>query len=187
MTEGNKRSADPATQEMIVLAGEAGMATPWDRLADQKKQCRFGVEGLCCKNCFMGPCRVNPGGKGAQVGICGATADTIVARNLLRSALSGGAAHSDHGREIIHALALAAEGKSPAYKIKCPEKLRSLAREYEIAEEGRTDNEVAAELAHFLLGEFGKQEGVLANVARAPEQQQKNWAALDVTPRGVDR
>jgi len=48
-------------------------------------------------------------------------------------------------------------------------------------------NEIAEELAHFLLEEFGRQEGVLANVARVPEQQQKNWVAAGATPRGVDR
>ena len=187
MAERKQRSVDPATLHVIDLAEQAGVETVWDRLEAQKVQCKFGKQGLCCRNCFMGPCRVNPGGKGAQVGICGATAETIVARNLLRSLLGGAAAHSDHGRDIIHALALAAEGKSDAYKIKGPAKLCKLAKEYGIATDGRSDGEIAKELAHFMLGEFGKQEGVLANIARAPEQQKKNWAAFDATPRGVDR
>jgi carbon-monoxide dehydrogenase catalytic subunit len=135
----------------------------------------------------MGPCRIDPFGNGPQEGVCGATADIIVARGLLRALLSGAAAHSDHGREIVHALALAAEGKSNVYKIKGPGKLRKLAEEYDVATEGRSDGEIAKELAHFLLEEFGRQEGTLANVKRAPEQQQKNWAAVEATPRGVDR
>ena len=57
-----RRSGDAATQEMIVLAGEAGIQTVWDRLELQKAQCKFGKLGLCCRNCFMGPCRVNPDG-----------------------------------------------------------------------------------------------------------------------------
>ena len=80
-------------------------------LAAQKVQCKFGKEGLCCRNCFMGPCRVNPGGKGAQKGICGATAETIVSRNLLRHVAAGTSAHSDHGREIVMALRVAATGE----------------------------------------------------------------------------
>src|SRR4030042_2188337 len=135
----------------------------------------------------MGPCRIDPFGDGADKGVCGADADTIVARGLLRALLSGAAAHSDHGREIVHALALAAEGKSDAYRIKGPGKLHKLAVEYGIAVEDRTDAQIAKELAEFLLGEFGKQEGVLANMARVPEQQKKNWAAVAATPRGVDR
>src|SRR3989304_4409130 len=98
------RSVDPASQEMIILASEAGITTVWDRLSAQKTQCRFGRLGLCCRNCFMGPCRVNPDGKGAEQGICGAGVDTIVARNLLRHIAAGVAAPADHGREIVRPL-----------------------------------------------------------------------------------
>jgi len=187
VAEVTRRSADAATREMMVLAGEAGIQTVWDRLELQKAQCRFGKQGLCCRNCFMGPCRVNPDGKGAAVGVCGAGVDTIVARNLLRHIAAGTAAHSDHGREIARTLLLAAEGKSEAYKIRGRAKLRALAEEYGIAQDGRSDEMLARELAELLLGEFGKQEEVLINTSRAPEQQRKNWAAADATPRGVDR
>ena len=74
MADIEVHSIDPASQQMIVLANEAGIATVWDRLDAQKPQCGFGRLGLCCRNCFMGPCRVNPDGKGAQEGVCGATA-----------------------------------------------------------------------------------------------------------------
>jgi len=181
------RSVDSAAQAMIACACDAHIPLSWDRLAEQEPQCQFGALGICCRHCAMGPCRIDPFGEGAQKGVCGATADTIVARGLLRALLSGVAAHSDHGREIVHALALAAEGKSEAYRIKGPAKLRRLAQEYGIACEGRSDNDIARDLAHKLLEEFGKQEGTLLNVARAPEQQRKNWAAVGATPRGVDR
>ena len=186
MAEQRKRSVDPATLQVIDVAAEAGIQTVWDRLDAQEPQCGFGKLGICCRNCFMGPCRIDPFREGAQVGICGATGDTIVARNLLRSLLGGAAAHSDHGREIVHALALAAEGKSDAYRIKGVAKLHKLADEYDITRDGRSDGEIAKDLAEFLQGEFGKQRGMLANVSRAPEQQQKNWQAAAATPRGVD-
>ncbi|MEE8452355.1 MAG: anaerobic carbon-monoxide dehydrogenase catalytic subunit [Thermoguttaceae bacterium] len=187
MADEKRLSVDPASLEVIDVAAKAGVQTVWDRLAAQKTQCKFGREGLCCRNCFMGPCRVNPGGKGAQVGICGATAEVIVARNLLRHVASGSAAHSDHGREIIKALRLAASGKSDAYKIRSPRKLHALADEYGIERDGRSDGEIGTELAELLLGEFGKQDGEQLNVNRAPEQQQKNWKDAGVTPRGIDR
>jgi len=187
MADVSKRSVDTAAQKMIACACDAGIDVSWDRLEAQEPQCGFGRLGICCRHCTMGPCRIDPFGEGAQKGVCGATADTIVARGLLRALLGGAAAHSDHGREIIHALALAAEGTSEAYKIKGPAKLRRLAGEYGIEHEGRSDQDVAKDLAHFMLGEFGKQEGILANVARAPEQQRKNWAAVNAEPRGVDR
>jgi carbon-monoxide dehydrogenase catalytic subunit len=187
MAERKQRSVDPAALAMIDVAGQAGIRTAWDRLESQEPQCGFGRLGICCRNCFMGPCRIDPFGDGAKEGICGATADTIVARNLLKHVAVGTAAHSDHGREIVKALALAAEGNSEAYKIRGPKKLRRLAEEYGIAVDGRSDEEIAKDLASFLLAEFGKQDGLLANVERAPEQQQKNWSATDSAPRGVDR
>jgi len=182
-----KRSVDPASIEMIGHACDSGIDIAWDRLEAQEPQCGFGRLGVCCRNCTMGPCRIDPFGEGADKGVCGATADTIVARNLLRALLGGAAAHSDHGRDIVHALLLAAEGESEAYRIKGPVKLRRMAEEYGIEHEGRTDQEVAKDLGHFLLGEMGKQEGFLANVNRLPEQQQKYWKEHGVTPRGVDQ
>ena len=187
MENNDHGSADPASQEMIILAGQAGVSTAWDRLKAQGAQCKFGRLGVCCRNCFMGPCRVNPGGKGPQEGICGATAETIVARNLLRNICSGVSAHSDHGRDVVHALLLAATGTSEAYKIRGPEKLRTLAEEYGISHDGRIDAEVAQDVARLLLTEFGRQEGALVNTQRAPEQQRKNWTTEGAVPRGIDR
>ena len=46
---------------------------------------------------------------------------------------------------------------------------------------------MAGDVARFLLAEFGRQEGVLANTSRAPTQQQKNWKTQETTPRGIDR
>ncbi|NUQ61224.1 MAG: anaerobic carbon-monoxide dehydrogenase catalytic subunit [Pirellulales bacterium] len=187
MAERKQRSVDPASLEMLDLAAAAEIQTAWDRLDAQKTQCRFGREGLCCRHCFMGPCRVTEDGRGAQQGVCGATADTIVARNLLRHIAAGTAAHSDHGREIVRALLVAAEGKSPVYQIRGRAKLHALADEFGISREGRSDNEIAKELGKLLLDEFGKQDGELVNTRRAPEAQQKNWARSGGVPRGIDR
>jgi anaerobic carbon-monoxide dehydrogenase catalytic subunit len=187
MSEKRPRSVDPASLVMLEVAEGIGIPTAWDRLDAQKVQCRFGREGLCCRHCFMGPCRVGNDGRSPQRGVCGATADTIVARNLLRHVVAGTAAHCDHAREIVRALLVAAEGNSPVYRIRGPAKLRALADEYGIAREGRSDQEIAKDLGAFLLAEFGRQDGVLANARRAPEQQQKNWAAADAAPRGIDR
>jgi len=187
MADEKNLTVDPASEAMIERACEMDVFIAWDRLEAQQPQCGFGRLGICCRNCTMGPCRIDPFGDGADKGVCGATAHTMVARNLLRSLLGGAAAHSDHGRDIVHALLIASEGKSDAYKIRGRNKLYALADEYDIPRADRTDEEIANDLGHFLLAEFGKQDGVLANVMRVPEQQQKFWAELDVTPRGVDR
>lgn len=187
MAERKKRSVDPAALQMIDVASDVGIDLAWDRLEAQEPQCGFGKLGICCRHCVMGPCRIDPFGDGPQVGVCGATADTIVARGLLRSIAAGTSAHSDHGREIVRALRLAAEGKSEAYKIRGPAKLHALAEEYGIERDGRSDGEIAKDLADLLLAEFGKQDGALLDVRRAPEQQQKNWTAAEAVPRGIDR
>ena len=89
------RSADKASQEMFQRACRDQVDTVWDRFEAMQPQCGFGTLGLCCKNCSMGPCRIDPFGDGPQVGVCGANADTIAARNIARMIAGGAAAHSD--------------------------------------------------------------------------------------------
>jgi len=187
MADVKQRSVDPASQEMLVIADRMGLQTSWSRLRAQEPQCGFGKLGICCRNCFMGPCRIDPFGEGPQEGICGATAEVIVARNLLKNVCAGTAAHSDHGREIVRGLLLAAEGTSDVYKIRGLNKLHALAEEFGVARDGRSPQEIAKDLAELLLAEFGRQDGTLLNLSRAPEQQRKNWEATGTAPRGVDR
>ncbi len=96
-----ERSIDPASQTILLKAEQLGIETAWDRYEKQLQQCSFGQLGICCRNCNMGPCRIDPFGEGAKKGICGATADIIVARNLLRTIAAGAAAHSDHARDVV--------------------------------------------------------------------------------------
>ncbi|MBA7692290.1 Carbon monoxide dehydrogenase 1 [subsurface metagenome] len=136
----------------------------------------------------MGPCRVDPFGEGPQAGICGATADTIAARNLLRMIAAGAAAHSDHGRDIAHTFKMAVESDSCDYMIKDELKLREVAARYGIKIEGRQTKEIASDLADAALSEFGKQEGTLVSAAAyPPPARQKVWQEFGVTPRSIDR
>ncbi|MGC9083483.1 MAG: anaerobic carbon-monoxide dehydrogenase catalytic subunit, partial [Anaerolineae bacterium] len=96
------RTIDLASQTMLSLAARQGLETAWDRLERQQPQCGFGELGLCCRHCNMGPCRIDPFGEGPSRGVCGATADTMVARGLLRAIAAGAAAHSDHARDVAH-------------------------------------------------------------------------------------
>ena len=91
-------SRDPAINQMVQHARAEEIATVWDRYKSQQPQCKFGAEGICCRLCHMGPCRIDPFGERAQVGACGADAHLIVARNFARAVAAGAAAHSDHGR-----------------------------------------------------------------------------------------
>jgi len=183
--EPEKRSIDKAAQEMIARMAELGQPNAWDRLEAQLPQCGFGRQGICCRICTMGPCRIS---KKAPVGICGATADTIAARNLIRMVAAGAAAHSDHGRDIAHTFKMAVESDEFDYTIKDELKLREVATRYDIRVEGRTTKEIASELADTLLAEFGKQEGTLVSAtAYPPPARQKVWEEFGVTPRSIDR
>lgn len=182
-----ERSIDPASQSMLEKAENDGIETAWDRYEQQLPQCGFGQLGICCRNCNMGPCRIDPFGEGADRGICGATADIIVARNLLRMIAAGAAAHSDHARDAVLTFKKMSEGEAGSYGIKSEAKLFSLASEYGIPSEGKSREEIASELATSLLAEFGKQEGPIQYTRRAPEARLKLWSELGIEPRGIDR
>ncbi len=182
------RSIDPATHEMLARAEELGIETAWDRYEAMLPQCGFGELGVCCRNCNMGPCRISPfEEEGPKLGVCGATADIIVARNLLRMIAAGAAAHSDHGRDIAHTLLLTAEGKGGGYQIKDEAKLQALAAEYGIETQGRSKEEIARDLARAAYAEFGKQAGPIQFTRRAPAKRLALWQTLGIEPRGIDR
>jgi carbon-monoxide dehydrogenase catalytic subunit len=182
------RSIDPATHEMLARADQLGLETAWDRYEAMLPQCGFGELGVCCRNCNMGPCRISPfEEEGPKLGVCGATADIIVARNLLRMIAAGAAAHSDHGRDIAHTLLLTAEGKGGGYEIKDEAKLKALAAEYGIELDGRSNAEIALDLARAVYAEFGKQEGPIQFTRRAPQKRLALWQGLGIDPRGIDR
>jgi len=184
MDQTKERSVDPASQKMLKRAEEQNIATVWDRFEVMRPGCKFGQLGICCRICNMGPCRIT---KKAEQGVCGANADTIVARNFIRMIAGGAAAHSDHGRDITHALMLTAQGKAAAYTIKDEVKLKALADEYGIKTNGRGKEEIARELAEKIFAEFGRQHGELKMPLRAPEKRVKLWKELGVMPRGIDR
>jgi carbon-monoxide dehydrogenase catalytic subunit len=135
----------------------------------------------------MGPCRIKPGSKKRSQGVCGATAELIVARNFARMVAGGAAAHSDHGRHVARTLRLAAEGTGPGYSIKDTSKLVRVAGTLGIETEGREKEEIAAAVADRALADFGRQEGEIGFVGRAPETRQALWRDLGIIPRGVDR
>src|SRR5664280_735292 len=134
-------------QQMIDRARQEGIETVWDRLEAQEPQCGYCALGLSCRNCAMGPCRIDPFGEGPQKGVCGAGADVIVARNLGRTIAAGSSSHSDHGRDILETFGAMARGDTTGYQIADEAKLRRLADEVGVPSEGQTAQEVAVGLA----------------------------------------
>jgi carbon-monoxide dehydrogenase catalytic subunit len=172
---------------MLEKAAKDGVETVWERHEAQQPQCGYCEMGISCRICVMGPCRVDPFGDGPQVGVCGADADIIVARNLGRMIAAGAASHSDHGRDLVEVLAEVAEGKAPGYSIKEPEKLKAVAAEYGIETNGKDDLAIAGELADAMQDDYGTKKKRITLLSRAPQKRQDLWDKLGITPRGIDR
>jgi carbon-monoxide dehydrogenase catalytic subunit len=176
-------SIDPAAIEILSWADQAGVSTAFTR-ADEMRPCPIGADSMCCKVCYMGPCRLV---KDGQTGVCGATIDTVVARNLARAIAAGAAAHSDHGRDLAHTLKLVSEGKAPDYEIRDPGKLMNMAEYLGIPVDGKPILQLAGEVADMALAQFGQSSGVVALLKRAPKKRQETWHEQGVEPRNVDR
>ncbi|MEE4352994.1 MAG: anaerobic carbon-monoxide dehydrogenase catalytic subunit [Desulfatiglans sp.] len=172
---------------LLKKAEKDQVETVWDRHEAQQPQCGYCETGLSCRNCVMGPCRVDPFGEGPQRGVCGADADIIVARNLIRMIAAGAASHSDHGRDLVEVLLKVAEGKAPGYAIKDPDKLRRLCGEYGLAVDGKDDLTLAGELAHAMQEDYGTRQSSVTLLSRAPEQRRAIWEKVGIVPRGIDR
>lgn len=181
------RTIDPAAEQVLKRADKLGYATAFSR-ASKMQPCPIGESGACCSICDMGPCRlVAPKGQPLPTGICGATIDTVTARNMARHIAAGTAAHSDHGRDLFFTLLAIAKGEAQGYEIRDQAKLRTIAPYFGVKSDSRPIQDIALEVAERGLADFGKQKGELLYVARAPQKRQELWRGLGITPRGVDR
>jgi carbon-monoxide dehydrogenase catalytic subunit len=189
MADGKEKSIDKATVELIEKAQREDISTVFSR-ADEIKPCPIGVEESCCKVCSMGPCRMPRSKKGEgreRVGVCGATIDTVVARNFARKVAAGSASHSDHAREVATTFLMTARGETQDFSIKDEIKLLEVALDFGINIEKRDTKDIAIELGEKALNEFGKQTGALVYTGKAPLRRQEIWRKHGVVPRGVDR
>lgn len=174
------RTPDPAVREMLLRMEQLGIDTSFDRFDKQQPQCNFGLAGVCCRICHMGPCRIT---KKSPRGVCGADADLIVARHMLRAVAGGTAQHGMHAREVILSLKWAAEGK-----LKLPilgaEKLVATAKSFGLETEGRSVEQVAADFADVLLADLSRAEADEYKTIKycAPPERQKVWKELGILP-----
>lgn len=176
--------SDPASVEAVKKSQNDCVETCFDRAELQGKPCKFGTSGVCCRICHMGPCRITPK---SPKGVCGADADTIVARNFLREVAAGTSAHSDHGRHLVLLLKRVAEGKEKDYSIKDSKALLYAAKLYGVNSEGREEKDIALDLSDLFLDEFSRQEETLRTLKLAPEKTQGIWKKHNIEPQGIDR
>lgn len=181
------RSLDPAVQQMLVSAREKNIETVWDRYQTMLPQCGFGDTGLCCRHCLQGPCRIDPFGNGPKAGICGATADVMVARGLDRAIAAGTAAHSGHARHLAHTLLKMSKGEAKDYAVKDEVKLRAVAGRMGIAVAGRTVPDIACDLARAALADFHEKETpVMWAATVVPQKRVEVLSRLGLVPKGID-
>ena len=173
---------EAATNRLLETGAKVGSDAWQFRVKNQTPHCKFGEQGVCCRICSMGPCRITPK---APRGICGCDVHGIVGRNFLRFTAGGSATHSDHGREICHTLhTVAPDGN---YKVKDPDKLIRIAKEWGVETEGKDIYDLAHEIAEMALLEYGKPFGTQRFLKRAPEHTQELWAKAEIEPRAIDR
>ena len=163
--------------EMQTASTKKSWRAPWSRASVSMST------GICCKNCFMGPCKIT---KKAPRGVCGADADLIVARNMLRSLASGAAAHGARGRESMLALKRSGEGAFNL-PIEGEAKIRAVCQKFGIETAGKTLNELAVEVADTLLEDLSRTVPADHKTvhAFAPAERLKTWEELGILPISV--
>ena len=155
------------------------METSHHRVEGQSTKCGFGLQGVCCWLCSNGPCRITPK---APRGICGATADVIVARNFLRAVASGSGCYI----HIVENTALNVK-KTAMEKgeIKGERSLKRLADAFGI--QGKDKWETAQIVAEKVIADLYKPEyekmELVEKLAYAPRF--KRWQELGILPGGA--
>ncbi len=171
------KSADKPLEEFI--AG-LPMETSHHRVDNQKTKCGFGLKGVCCRLCSNGPCRITPT---APRGICGATADVIVTRNLLRAVASGSGCYIHVVENTARNLKDTARTKGT---IKGENALRLLVHEFGL-EESDDLHKMAEAVADKVLSDLYKPDyeemELIEKIAYAPRY--KKWKELGILPGGA--
>ncbi|SHH98683.1 carbon-monoxide dehydrogenase catalytic subunit [Sporobacter termitidis DSM 10068] len=170
------RSADTLLQDFI---STLDVDTAHHRVETQSVKCGFGLQGVCCRLCANGPCRITPS---APRGVCGATADTIVARNFLRAVSAGSGCYIHVVENTARNLKAFAKKKKP---FKSVETLDRLAALFGIGEADVHDR--AAVVADAVLSDLYKPafEKMALVEKLAYEPRLKRWKELNILPGGA--
>lgn len=183
-TEGRVSYHD-SVEEMLKRIREDGMSNVFDRWTLQEKiRCKFCLQGLSCKLCSNGPCRISEKG-GQDKGVCGIGGDGMAMRELLLHNIMGAGTYSHHAYEAFRTLRATAQGKTP-FKITDEGKLKWLCEKVGI--KANPDiNAMAIELADLLEAEMAKdpeKPSIMVDVF-APSKRKDVWKRLNIYPAGV--
>ena len=169
-------SADTVLHEFV---SSIDVETAHHRAGDDPVRCGFGLQGVCCRLCANGPCRITPK---TPKGICGADADTMVARNLLRAVAAGSGCYI----HIVENTArnLLAIGKSGA-AIKSPAALERVASLFGVG--GATPHEKAVKVAEAVLNDLylPRHEKMRLTEKMGYAPRYAKWKELGILPGGA--
>ncbi|RJP46907.1 MAG: anaerobic carbon-monoxide dehydrogenase catalytic subunit [Desulfobacteraceae bacterium] len=175
-----------ATAQMLTKARRDGVEIAFDRAATMKA-CPIGADSACCKHCSMGPCRLNSKDPYGKVGVCGATIDTIMARNFARMVAAGSACHTDHGMGMLELFGEVVTGHNQDYSIKDPQKLIDVAASIGLETAGREIKDIAIDLHHELEKTYTQVNGEIPFAKRVPKKTLETWRKHNIVPRGAMR
>ena len=155
--------------------------TAFDRMAEQHSKCNFGQQGICCRLCSNGPCKITPK---SPRGVCGANADAIVARNFLRSVAAGSACYLHVAEATAMRLKSIAAGTSPL-SLRSEASLDKLAATLGIS--GANAMEKAGKIADAVLADLysPRFEKMKLTSKLAPVKRLKIWDDLGILPGGA--
>ncbi len=171
------KSADKPLESFI---RSLPLETSHHRVDGQSVKCGFGLQGVCCRLCSNGPCRVTPK---APKGICGATADVIVSRNFLRAVASGSGCYI----HIVENTALNLKNTALAKGlIKGEKTLERLCEIFGVTASDKYGKALA--VAEMVLSDLYKPEyekmALVKKLAYAPRYA--NWEKLGILPGGAN-
>lgn len=178
-----ENTPDSGVVSMLHHMEDLGCDTCFDRFDAQKPHCVYGLTGICCQNCHMGPCQIMPN---ATKGTCGADEHVISSRNILRWMAGGVSSHGARSREVIlNMIHIAKKGDSNA--IRGQEKLIAVAKIFDIYSEEKTICELAIAVGNLFLEDLSRSSADTHNTinAFAPKERIELWEKLDIMPIGT--
>lgn len=172
-------SAHKGVGELYEVMEADQVSNVFRRYQLQQPQCAFGKLGVCCQLCSHGPCRIS---RRADRGICGADANTIAARNLVRLAAHGTGAYSHHLRTALKTLRSASTGGFPG--LNDVDKLQAVTTSLGLS--GADPATLAAELVALFERELVRpsDEESLIVERWAPASRKQVWRNLGIFPGG---
>ncbi len=94
-------------------------------------ECGFGMLGICCQDCSLGPCRFDPFSKQPQVARCGLSIDELVMRNYLRRLALGTSSFAAYARKLAELiLSRGTKGKAAQIARKALDELEGKTRTF---------------------------------------------------------